>query len=119
MGSKPGGIFGAIANMEQNARDKIDPVMKVLDPVSRHVINENNDFINKPWLKMRNSAPGEAPKSLLSPGSSEGNSAKASKATSGASTGGGGARDMATMPPSTPEGARMRLGQPSLLGVTS
>jgi len=120
MGSKPGGVFGAIANMEQNIRDKVSPVAKVLDPSGTFLTRENNNWINKPWLNLRNAAqrdqlpPSKAP---IEP--SQAGTANAPKASSGASTsGGGGARDMVTSPPNTPEGNKMRFGQTTLLGVT-
>lgn len=119
MGSKSGGIFGSIANMEQNIRDKINPVMKVIDPIGSAVVNANNNFINKPWLELRNTPKPVAPTMLgAEPDKAGGGTATASKASSGASTGGGGAKDMATQPPNTPEGARMRFGQTTMLGVT-
>jgi hypothetical protein len=120
MGSKPGGIFGAIANMEQNIRDEISPVAKVLDPIGNFVVNTTNDFTNKPWLDLRNASRQgqQVPQAPAPVDPSQASTANAPKASSGASVSGGGAKDMATMPPNTPEGNRMRFGQTTLLGTT-
>lgn len=109
-----GGIFGGLSHLDVTLQKATEPVSRYVDPFlaqAQHVVS------NWMYEAFHPKAP-EVPRAAnLGANAADGSGGTAKAASTPVAGGtGSGVKDLVTLPPNTPEGDRMRLGQNTLLG---